>query len=150
MELIDESHIRAADAPQEKPREQAPERVEVPGFADQAGHIPSARSLPAPWVWQPDGTYLELDTLAAMARGVIHQPKGAEVIVYCGVGGYAAVWWYVLTQVLGYQAVKFYDGAAQPSTLGGDIAQAFFYGGSQDNGSLVGPPTAIDSGRGRS
>jgi subtilisin-like proprotein convertase family protein len=33
------------------------------------------------------------------------------------------------------QVTQFYDGAAQPSTLAGDIAQAFFYGGSQDNGS---------------
>ncbi len=33
------------------------------------------------------------------------------------------------------QITQFYDGAAQPSTLAGDIAQAFFYGGSQDNGS---------------
>jgi large repetitive protein len=33
------------------------------------------------------------------------------------------------------QVTQFYDGAAQPSTLAGDIASAFFYGGSQDNGS---------------
>ncbi len=33
------------------------------------------------------------------------------------------------------QITQFYDGAAQPSTLAADIASAFFYGGSQDNGS---------------
>jgi len=29
------------------------------------------------------------------------------------VGGYASSWWFVLTQALGYQNVKIYDGSAQ-------------------------------------
>jgi thiosulfate/3-mercaptopyruvate sulfurtransferase len=29
------------------------------------------------------------------------------------VGGYAAAWWFVLTQVLGYSNVRIYDGAAE-------------------------------------
>ena len=28
-------------------------------------------------------------------------------------GGYTSSWWFVLTQVLGYEDVKLYDGAAQ-------------------------------------
>ena len=39
-----------------------------------------------------------------------------EIIVYCGVGGYARAWWFVLTQILGYRDVKFYDGSAQDWT----------------------------------
>lgn len=89
-------------------------------FTDKAGHIPNAKSLPAPTIWNqnPNGTYTYKDpkTLGKMASGVIGEPANPgsqEVIVYCGVGGYASSWWFVLTQVLGYQNVKIYDGAAQ-------------------------------------
>jgi thiosulfate/3-mercaptopyruvate sulfurtransferase len=86
-------------------------------FADKPGHIPNARSLPAPWIWNenPDGTYTYKDTktLGMMASGVAGDPGSQEIIVYCGVGGYASSWWFVLTQALGYQNVKIYDGAAQ-------------------------------------
>jgi thiosulfate/3-mercaptopyruvate sulfurtransferase len=96
-------------------------------FADKAGHIPSAKCLPAPWIWKLDenGDYLYKDpeTLREMASGVIGETWGCrwrspqEIIVYCGVGGYASSWWFVLTQVLGYENVKFYDGAAQEWVL---------------------------------
>lgn len=82
-------------------------------FAPVGGHIPKARSLPSPWIWLPDGTYRDGETLAAMALGVVGPNKYREVIVYCGVGGYASTTWFVLTQLLGYQNVKFYDGSAQ-------------------------------------
>jgi thiosulfate/3-mercaptopyruvate sulfurtransferase len=104
--------------------------VTMEPFANKPGHIPSARSLPAPWIWdlkaaKRDGkastyyTYKSTQTLSSMALGVLSlssgakSPKNQEVIVYCGVGGYASSWWFVLTQVLGYQNVKLYDGAAQ-------------------------------------
>ena len=86
-------------------------------FADKPGHIPNARSLPAPWIWNenPDGNYTFKDTktLGTIASGVVGEPGSQEIIVYCGVGGYASSWWFVLTQELGYQNVKIYDGAAQ-------------------------------------
>jgi thiosulfate/3-mercaptopyruvate sulfurtransferase len=82
-------------------------------FANKAGHIPSAKSLPAPWMWKPDGTFRDTKMLRAIASGVIGKDKAKEIIVYCGVGGYASSWWFVLTQVLGYPNVKIYDGAAQ-------------------------------------
>jgi len=89
-------------------------------FTNKAGHIPNAKSLPAPSIWNqnPDGTYTYKDpkTLGKMVSGVMGKsanPRSQEIIVYCGVGGYASSWWFVLTQVLGYQNVKIYDGAAQ-------------------------------------
>jgi thiosulfate/3-mercaptopyruvate sulfurtransferase len=87
-------------------------------FAPKPGHIPGATSLPVPWLWNlnEDGTYTYKDaaTLEKMAAGVIRrQGKPVEVITYCGVGGYASTLWYVLNQVLGYDNVKIYDGAAQ-------------------------------------
>lgn len=89
-------------------------------FANKAGHIPNAKSLPAPWIWNenPDGTYTYKDskTLRTMASSVVGgsaDPAKQEIIVYCGVGGYASSWWFVLTQILRYQNVKIYDGSAQ-------------------------------------
>ena len=89
-------------------------------FADKPGHIPNAKSLPAPWIWNenPDGTYTYKDskTLRTMVASVIGEsvdPGSQEIIVYCGVGGYASSWWFVFTQALGYQNVKIYDGSAQ-------------------------------------
>jgi thiosulfate/3-mercaptopyruvate sulfurtransferase len=89
-------------------------------FAPKEGHIPSARSLPTPWIWAQNSigtqtyyTYKNENLLGAMASGVIGKHKANEIIVYCGVGGYASSWWFVLTQVLGYENVKIYDGSAQ-------------------------------------
>jgi len=86
-------------------------------FAPKEGHIPHARFLPTPWMWRlnPDGTYVYKDqkTLRAMASGVIGRHRDKEIIVYCGVGGYASSWWFVLTQALGYDNVRIFDGSAQ-------------------------------------
>lgn len=82
-------------------------------FADKPGHIPGAKSLPAPSLWNEDGTYKSLDALAEIATAVTGNNKGQEIIMYCGVGGYASSWWYVLTQILGYENVKIFDGSAQ-------------------------------------
>jgi thiosulfate/3-mercaptopyruvate sulfurtransferase len=48
-----------------------------------------------------------------MAFGAIGWDAHREIIVYCGVGGYASTVWFVLSQVLGYRNVRFYDGSAQ-------------------------------------
>jgi thiosulfate/3-mercaptopyruvate sulfurtransferase len=101
--------------------------VTIEPYADKAGHIPNSSSLPAPWIWDlnPDGTYTYKDseTLGAMASGVLRDSRHywhhwrPKKIVYCGVGGYASSWWFVLTQVLGYEGVKLYDGSAQEWVL---------------------------------
>jgi thiosulfate/3-mercaptopyruvate sulfurtransferase len=82
-------------------------------FAGVGGHIPTARSLPAVWIWKEDGTYRPADVLRSIAEGVIGSDKEQEIIVYCGVGGYASALWFVLTQILDYRTVKIYDGAAE-------------------------------------
>ena len=88
------------------------------------GHIPSAKSLPVPWLWNAGAdyyTYKDADVLGDMAAGVAGKylpPK--ETIVYCGVGGYASTAYFVLSEVLGYSNVKMYDGSAQEWTLAGN------------------------------
>jgi thiosulfate/3-mercaptopyruvate sulfurtransferase len=127
--------------------------IKVEPFAPKAGHIPSARSLPTPWMWNEDGTYKPADVLSAMAFGVIAgyfpthytgsrdimEPgasvscktmelyEGKEIIVYCGVGGYASSWWYVLTQILNYKHVKLFDGSAQEWVQTYDMVKYTWY-----------------------
>jgi thiosulfate/3-mercaptopyruvate sulfurtransferase len=94
-----------------------------PDFALKSGHIKTAISLPAINMWNyipgdltynkdNDGTYLCKDMLNLIAGKAISDKK-SEIILYCGVGGYASSWYFVLTQVLDYKNVKIYDGSAQ-------------------------------------
>lgn len=66
--------------------------VSMEPFADMEGHIPTARSLPMVWVWEPDGTYKPLDVIRQMAEGVIGPDKDQEIICYCKISlrGYEA------------------------------------------------------------
>jgi thiosulfate/3-mercaptopyruvate sulfurtransferase len=82
-------------------------------FAGVGGHIPTAQSFPVPWIWREDGTYRPVDELRAMAEGILGQDREQEIIVYCGVGGYAGVLWFVLSRILGYRNVRIYDGSAE-------------------------------------
>ena len=83
-------------------------------FANKAGHIHGAVSLPAPSLWNDrNGTYKTRNQIANLASSVIGQDKNKEVILYCGVGGYASSVWFALTQILDYKNIKIYDGSAQ-------------------------------------
>lgn len=95
--------------------------VDKEPFYTRPGHIPGATSLPAPYFWTLEGTYyVYRDTalLKEMASGAVGGqslfPK--EIIVYCGVGGYASTLWFVLSEVAGYKNVKIFDGAAEEWT----------------------------------
>ena len=102
-----------------------------------AGHIPTAKSLPTPWLWNLNldasgtgviyATYKDVDILREMASGVVSRYMFSrhmfgwrvffkEIIVYCGIGGYASTSYFVLSEVLGYKNVKIYDGSWQEWT----------------------------------
>jgi thiosulfate/3-mercaptopyruvate sulfurtransferase len=89
-------------------------------FADMRGHIPTARCLPVVWVWDSDGKYQPAERIADMVVGVLGEKRNQEIIAYCGVGGYASVWWFLLTQLLGYTNVKIYDGSMEAWVDGGN------------------------------
>ncbi|EGS17845.1 uncharacterized protein CTHT_0072010 [Thermochaetoides thermophila DSM 1495] len=85
-------------------------------WADKPGHIPSAVNLPAKYVWNPDGSWKSPLELLAQLRSKVGYGVSrsyGEIIVYCGVGGYASTWYFVLTRILGFDNVKMYDGSAQ-------------------------------------
>jgi thiosulfate/3-mercaptopyruvate sulfurtransferase len=83
------------------------------GVTSKPGHIKGAVNMPTPWVFSSDGTLIREEDLRSIAAGVLGTDKSKEVIVYCGVGGYASTWWFVLTQMLGYRNVKLYDGSME-------------------------------------
>ena len=79
-------------------------------YTTKGGHIPTAKSLPT------RRTKIgSIKTRVNWENWLEYYDKDREVIVYRGVG-YASSWWFVLTQMLGYKNVKFYDGSAQEWT----------------------------------
>jgi len=91
-------------------------------WTTRAGHIPSAKNLPSPWFWTfakdkegaiTYGTWKESDVIKEIALTVLGKDASEEIIVYCGVGGYASPMWFALTQIIGFTNVKLYDGSMQ-------------------------------------
>lgn len=83
------------------------------GVTANKGHIPTALSLPAPWAYTSDGLFQDLTMLQKMVSGLIGDKPEKEIVLYCEVGGFASTWWFILSEVLGYQNVKMYDGSFQ-------------------------------------
>jgi len=82
-------------------------------FNDRLGHIPTAKCLPTPWIWDEDGTYRNFMDLGEIVASIAGKNKLKEIIIYCGVGGNSAAWWYLLTRIMGYKNVKYYNGSMQ-------------------------------------
>ena len=83
------------------------------GILSSEGHIRGAGLAPTPWLYESNGSFVPQSLIKAMAEGVFGADKSREIIVYCGVGGFAAAYWFVLTQILDYQNVKVYDGSME-------------------------------------
>ncbi|MEM4546608.1 MAG: sulfurtransferase [Nitrososphaerota archaeon] len=95
--------------------------VKAEPWGPKPGHIPTAKSLPAPWLWNMTsdyGVYRDRNELREIAKALFGDPKaGKEIIVYCGVGGYASTVGFVLMEALGYKNVRIYDGSIQEWSL---------------------------------
>ena len=78
--------------------------------AQRGGHIPGAANIPWGQAVNEDGTFKSADDLGALYKG-----KGIdgsrETIAYCRIGERSSHTWFVLTQLLGYQNVRNYDGS---------------------------------------
>lgn len=90
-------------------------------FANAYGHIATAVSLPAQDLWTIEGTYKSKGQIHALANQLTGGNLNEEIIIYCGVGGYASAVWYALTKILNYSNVKVYDGSAQEWALTHDM-----------------------------
>jgi thiosulfate/3-mercaptopyruvate sulfurtransferase len=99
--------------------------VEPDPSSSRAGHIPASKVLPAPWFWAKETdeagetTYMmwkDPAKISEIALAVLGEDSEEEIIIYCGVGGYASPVYYALTEMVGYTNVKFYDGSMQEWT----------------------------------
>ena len=76
----------------------------------RTGHVPSAVYQPIDGLYNPDGSFRS----AAELRSIFSPDVldgGRELITYCTIGGRAAAAWFVLTYLLGRDAVRVYDGS---------------------------------------
>jgi len=74
------------------------------------GRIPGAQSSPWPEHVNEDGTYKSIDELRARYEALGITPD-ETVITYCHIGLQASTPWFVLTQLLGFEDVRLYDGS---------------------------------------
>ena len=97
------------------PAEFAGEIISPTGYeqegAQRAGHIPGAASVPWSSAVNEDGTFKAAGELEELYRsqGVIGQ--SAPVIAYCRIGERSAHTWFVLSELLGLEEVRNYDGS---------------------------------------
>ena len=92
-------------------------------FVAKAGRIKGAVNLATVQVFDkyPPGdhmeqccwTYKDAAALKNMATGVVGSDLSKEIIVYCDSGRVASAWWFILSDVLGYENVKIYDGSME-------------------------------------
>ena len=78
--------------------------------SQRGGHIPGAANIPWGQAANEDGTFKSADELAALygGQGV---DGSRDTIAYCRIGERSSHTWFVLTQLLGYQNVRNYDGS---------------------------------------
>ena len=78
--------------------------------SQRGGHIPGAANIPWGQAVNEDGTFKSADELTSLYGG-----KGIdgskETIAYCRIGERSSHTWFVLTQLLGHQNVRNYDGS---------------------------------------
>jgi 3-mercaptopyruvate sulfurtransferase SseA len=80
------------------------------GTAAKSGHIASAKTVPTASILNADGTFKSAAEIMA-AYTAVGVTKDTKVILYCGTGLLASASWFALTQILGNNNVKNYDGS---------------------------------------
>jgi thiosulfate/3-mercaptopyruvate sulfurtransferase len=76
----------------------------------RAGHVPSAVHQPVDGIYRDDGSFRPAAELREVFAPAVLD-GGGEVITYCTIGGRAATAWFVLTQLIGRDRVRVYDGS---------------------------------------
>jgi thiosulfate/3-mercaptopyruvate sulfurtransferase len=74
----------------------------------RAGHVPTAVHQPIDDLYNDDGSFRRADELRGIFAPALLE-GGRELITYCTIGGRAATAWFVLTHLLGRDAVRVYD-----------------------------------------
>ena len=82
----------------------------LPETCQRGGHIPTAKNIGWQSACNEDGTFKSYDELKALYTDEGVTPD-KEVIAYCRIGERSSHTWFVLKYLLGYPAVKNYDGS---------------------------------------
>jgi thiosulfate/3-mercaptopyruvate sulfurtransferase len=77
----------------------------------RAGHVPSAVHQPIDGVYDDHGSFRDVGELRQVFTEIDLDDDEVELITYCTIGGRAATTWFVLTQLLGRDRVKVYEGS---------------------------------------
>ncbi len=97
------------------PQEYSGELIAMAGYeqegAQRGGHIPGAASVPWAQAVAEDGTFKSADELRELYTGKGVIGEGEPVIAYCRIGERSAHTWFVLSELLGEEDVKNYDGS---------------------------------------
>jgi thiosulfate/3-mercaptopyruvate sulfurtransferase len=81
-------------------------------FVPKLGRIKGAVNLPVGQLYTPEGLYKDKSALAALAQKAAGNDLSKEIIVYCDTGKTCTGWALIMTDMLGYQNVKAYDGSS--------------------------------------
>ena len=97
------------------PQEYSGELLHMPNYpqegATRGGHIPGAVNIPWSKATNPeDSTFKSADELRQLYGSAGISPD-KEIIAYCRIGERSSHTWFVLKYLLGYPAVKNYDGS---------------------------------------
>jgi thiosulfate/3-mercaptopyruvate sulfurtransferase len=76
----------------------------------RAGHLPGAVHQPIDGIYGQDGSFRSAAELRKVFTPDVLNGSG-ELITYCTIGGRAATAWFVLTQLIGRERVRVYDGS---------------------------------------
>ena len=114
-EVLKQSNEKKPLVDVRSPKEYSGELISMPNYpqegATRGGHIPGAVSIPwATAVNEADSTFKTPEELRALYEGKNIKADG-EVIAYCRIGERSSLTWFVLKYLLGYPAVKNYDGS---------------------------------------
>lgn len=97
------------------PEEYSGERLHMPDYPNEGalrgGHIPGAANVPWATAANEDGTFKDASALREIYESNAGLSSSDDVIVYCRIGERSSHTWFVLTNLLGYENVRNYDGS---------------------------------------
>ncbi len=109
------AHIGRPMVDVRSPGEFSGELLHMPDYpqegAMRGGHVPGARSVPWARAAAEDATFKSRDELEAIYQDEKGLRPDDEVIAYCRIGERSSHTWFVLTHLLGFAAVRNYDGS---------------------------------------
>ena len=97
------------------PGEYSGELLAMPDYPQEGalrgGHIPGAANVPWKRAANEDGSFKSADELRAIYQGELGLAADDDIVAYCRIGERSSHTWFVLSQLLGYQQVRNYDGS---------------------------------------